>query len=98
MHTSVGQLFSILKNHQFQFSKYFKIKESLIQFFEKNKSRIKELLVPVISKNLKEPNDFHLKKSSKELDASSTNFFYPFFFLRTTVIHQNWSSTSALCA
>jgi len=25
----------------------------------KKKSRIKELLVPVISKNLKEPNDFH---------------------------------------
>jgi hypothetical protein len=53
----------------------------------KKKSRIKELLVPVISKNLKESMIF-IKKIQQRTDGSSTNFF-ELYFLRTTVIHQN---------
>jgi hypothetical protein len=33
--TSVGQFFEVLKNHQLQFFKYFRIKESPIPVFQK---------------------------------------------------------------
>lgn len=82
--TGVGRFFQFLKNRQFQFFQYRKIKEWVTLVLWKE-FEIKESLVWDISKNLfLKPIDFHERTS-----GSLPNFLDGFMFLRTIVIYQN---------